>query len=80
MLYVFKVLETFGESCPQFILQTCATLYADPTLQNELNWIQILTISSSFLSIIVTLTTVFQQMPYFIKVDNEDRVKAQYIY
>ena len=63
----FKVLETFGESCLQFVLQTCAVLYNDPTLSQELSTIQILTIVSSFLSVVLTLTTVFQQMPYVLR-------------
>ena len=78
----FKILEAFGESAPQFILQACAILNRlitekiDQTeitsleilklMLTEVTTTEILTLTSSYLSVITTVVMAFQKMPFFI--------------
>ena len=63
----FKVLEAFGESAPQFILQACIILHKKGDfIPSDLEIFQILTLISSYLSVIYTVTTTFLKMPFII--------------
>ena len=63
----FKIFEAFGESAPQFILQACAVLHQHPTLDfSELSTREILTLSSSFVSVIWTVSSTFLKLSFII--------------
>ena len=61
----FRIMEAFFESAPQFILQSCAIIQRDPLLK-ELDYWMILTLTTSFFSLLMTMITVFLQMPHLI--------------
>ena len=63
----FKIFEAFGESAPQFILQACAVLHQHPTFDfSELSTREILTLSSSFVSVIWTVSSTFLKLSFII--------------
>ena len=63
----FKIFEAFGESAPQFILQASIILNADPTMAfSNLELIEILTLSSSFISVIWTVSSTFLKLPFIV--------------
>ena len=63
----FKIFEAFGESAPQFILQASILLNAHPTLAlSNLDLIQIVTLSSSFISVIWTVSSTFLKLPFIV--------------
>ena len=63
----FKVLEAFGESAPQFVLQACIIIHKKGDfIPSNLEPFQILTLISSYLSVIYTVTTTFLKMPFII--------------
>ena len=63
----FKIFEAFGESAPQFILQASIILNAHPTLAlSNLELREILTLSSSFISVIWTVSSTFLKLPFIV--------------
>ena len=61
----FRIMEAFFESAPQFILQSCAIIQRDPLFKDLDNWMS-LTLTTSFFSVLMTMITVFLQMPHLI--------------
>ena len=60
-------MEAFGESAPQFVLQSCAILHDNPTfILSKLTLLQKMTLLSSYLSVIYTVTSTFLKMPFVI--------------
>ena len=63
----FKIFEAFGESAPQFILQASIILNAHPTMAfSNLELREILTLSSSFISVIWTVSSTFLKLPFIV--------------
>ena len=63
----FKIFEAFGESAPQFILQASIILNANPTFAfSNLELREILTLSSSFISVIWTVSSTFLKLPFIV--------------
>ena len=63
----FKIFEAFGESAPQFILQASIIINAHPTMTfSNLELREILTLSSSFISVIWTVCSTFLKLPFIV--------------
>ena len=63
----FKIFEAIGESAPQFILQASIIINAHPTMAySNLELREILTLSSSFISVIWTVCSTFLKLPFIV--------------
>ena len=61
----FKLMESYLESLPQFILQTSITIHSDASFQTITdNTLLMITICTSLFSVIVTVTGTFLKMPH----------------
>ena len=67
-LQTFRLLEAFGESGPQFILQTSIILQTNPTCKNMEIWTSVALITS-FVSLLATMMTTFLKMPHLTETD-----------
>ena len=65
-LQQFRLTETIFESIPQFVLQLTIYLQKDPNLANikSISFLDVMAISTSYLSTIVVLTSTLLNMAY----------------
>ena len=75
---MFRMHEAFLESAPQFILQTCAVIQRNPTFDKIEKW-ALFTIITSIVSLIITMTTTFSNMPYLTKDGLLQGVSTRYV-
>ena len=78
-LQQFRLTETIFESIPQFVLQLTIYLQKDPNLANikSISFLDVMQISTSYLSTIVVLTSTLLNMPYFSIDDSSLKAKME---